>query len=158
MGLIATPISFLTPFYGPAFFGLDEMHLISLGLSKHFVELFEQYTKNPYASSRSRKATYPFTVPNDALVNAGKDMVSSRPYIPITGFNGNWKNIIERSGRAVDWLDFILYIVPTLLIPKINDDSSLRREAKECLFNLVIVCHILQQWSMTADDIEFIRK
>jgi hypothetical protein len=134
------------------------MHLICLGLSKHFVELFTPFDKNPYTSSKARKSTYAFAVPNNALVKAGENMLSSRTRIPTTHFNGNWKNIIQRSGRAIDWLDFILYIVPTLLIPKIDNDSSLRRDAKECLYDLVIACHLLQKWCVTKEDVEFIRK
>jgi hypothetical protein len=87
------------------------------------------------------------------LVDVGADMVRSRSGIPLQHFDGNWGNIIDRSNaRAVDWLVFLLYVVPTLLIPQL-----VSKDAKKALNNLIMACHISLRWEVRPGDPDFVR-
>jgi hypothetical protein len=154
---VQSPIAFISPFHGPSFFALDEMHLLGHGLSKHLVALFSPFNKNNFVPSKARKSIYPFYVPDKTLVKAGQQMRLSRRTIPTDHFSGNWDDIIARPGRAVDWLDFLLYIVPTLVIPRISDAPA-GRIAKEKLNNLMIACHLCLQHEITKDEISFVKR
>lgn len=48
--------------------------------------------------------------------------------------------------RAVDWLDFLLYVVPTLVVPYLPSTS-----AKKALLALVKGCALALQWRLTED-------
>ncbi|CAO3593785.1 unnamed protein product [Absidia cylindrospora] len=86
-------------------------------------------------------------------------MKASRSSIPRKHFDEKWDDIIARNrGRAVDDLDFLLYVVPTLLIPKMNSTrSSAAHTAKEVLNNLIIACHLCIRWTVEKEDLEFIK-
>ncbi|OAD67991.1 hypothetical protein PHYBLDRAFT_173902 [Phycomyces blakesleeanus NRRL 1555(-)] len=69
----------------------------------------------------------------------GTAMVSPRRSI-LTSFHGAWINIATRSGyfRAVDWADFILFVIPTLVAERVRDQA-----AHKALLDLVQICNLL---------------
>jgi hypothetical protein len=89
---------------------------------------------------------------------AGEDMSASRRYIPRMHFNGKWDNLMaRRGGRAVDYMDFLLYVVPTLLIPRMNSDR-IAQPTKTIMNNLIIACHLSTRWDITHEDISFVSR
>jgi hypothetical protein len=69
----------------------------------------------------------------------------SRETIPLS-FEGSWQNVKGLS-RAVDWQDFLLYIIPTLVIQHLK-----HKKTKDALMNLVYGCSIALQWSISKSD------
>ncbi|KAG2219650.1 hypothetical protein INT45_012351 [Circinella minor] len=47
------------------------------------------------------------------------NMRHSRQNIP-TAFNGNWQTVLSGTIWAVDWQDFLLLVVPTLVVPRLK--------------------------------------
>ncbi|SAM00093.1 hypothetical protein [Absidia glauca] len=158
LGIRASAVASLPTFTGVHFFGLDEMHLLGHGLAKMLFALVLPVKTNKMASRQDKAfpdvpANYPFCSANTNLLqNVGKDMLSSKPDIPLSFFNGNWDNIEQhQSARAVDWMDFLLFVVPTLIIP-----SLYHPKAREKLKNLIISIHLSLHWQLHASDVQFI--
>lgn len=84
-------------------------------------------------------------------------MLASQTTIPRTHFDGNWRNALTGSARGVDRLDFLLYIVPTLLIPRMNS-SRTAEEPKRLLNQVIKACHLCMQWKIDTDELEFIER
>jgi hypothetical protein len=147
-------VPFYPHFYGPSFFGLDEMHLFGQNLAKRIRDYFVPSTsKFSVRVSRKPVRFYPFALDRGVtLGRVGDDMVRSRSGIPLQHFDGNWGNIVARSNaRAVGWLVFLLYVVPTLLIPQL-----VSRDAKKALNNLIMACHISLRWEVRPGDADFV--
>lgn len=144
--------STLSSFSGSSFFGLDEMHTISHGVGKHLyqlitVDLFPNknlhffFTKPDKSISKDR---YPFFIKKNQLKELGRKISESRQNIPVS-FEGSFDNMIGNieGVRAVDWQDFLLYIVPTLVVPLIES-----RSCKKAILALVRGCAIALQWEL----------
>ncbi|OAD67250.1 C2H2-type zinc finger transcription factor [Phycomyces blakesleeanus NRRL 1555(-)] len=102
-----------------------------------------QGDKNFYTHPDDTLSTteYPFFIPRTSLVTIGNFITSSRPYIPVS-FQGSFDNVFSKidGTRAVDWLDFLLYIVPTLVIPFLSN-----RAVKTAVLSLVKGCALALQ-------------
>ncbi|OAD69485.1 hypothetical protein PHYBLDRAFT_188264 [Phycomyces blakesleeanus NRRL 1555(-)] len=75
-------------------------------------------------------------------------LVCGKRSIP-TSFHGAWINIATRSGyfRAVDWADFILFVIPTLVAERVRDQA-----ARKALLDLVQTCNLLMSWELSAEE------
>jgi hypothetical protein len=135
---------------------LDEFHLFAHGTSKHIIRLFEWGTKNVYKYDQYT-TNYPFDIGRGMLEMAGQDMEASRRTIPRTHFDGNWKNPLNGTPRGVDRLDFLLYIVPTLLIPRISPGRD-GEPVKTIMNKLVIACHLALQWKIEPGELVLIER
>lgn len=63
----------------------------------------------------------------------------------------------SNNARAVDWLDFLLYLLPTIVYEQI-DSNGTPQEAKNALLCIVTIASLaLQQW-LDADDIDRIKR
>ncbi|CAO3631617.1 unnamed protein product [Mucor hiemalis] len=95
------------------------------------------------------KDKYPFAIDKKQQLAVGKSIDASRAHIPVF-FQGSWDNIIEKLDgvRAVDYLDFLLYVVPTLLVPLLPKNKT-----RTAVMNLVQGCSIALQWELTEDSI-----
>ncbi|KAI9019989.1 hypothetical protein CLU79DRAFT_862893 [Phycomyces nitens] len=49
--------------------------------------------------------------------------------------------------RAVDWADFLLFVVPTLVAERIRN-----KDARKELFGLVQACNLLMSWELSAEE------
>jgi hypothetical protein len=156
MGIAFSSVALLPTFTGPAFFGLDEMHLIAHGMAKHVIRLFTPIRTNMYVLDQDFASNYPFDI-GRMLAKAGEDMKASQSSIPRTHFDGVWEDILKRSGRAVDRLDFVLYVVPTLVIPRMNSARTARR-AKTIMNQLIKACHLCLQWEIQPEDVVLIKR
>jgi hypothetical protein len=128
------------------------MHLFGQNLARRLREYFRPYPeRNVLPDVETRN--YPFLLINNrTMKHVGQDMVLSRPLLA-GHFDGNWTDISSGSSRAVDWLDFLLYALPTLVIPYLQN-----KKTKEILNNLVIACHLSLRWEVRPEDMDFVRK
>ncbi|OAD75356.1 hypothetical protein PHYBLDRAFT_186379 [Phycomyces blakesleeanus NRRL 1555(-)] len=130
-----SPFSLLDSFSGPFFFALDEMHGICHGIGKQVWGLVcGKYGKD-----------HPLSLSLAAQKEIDTAMVSTRRSIP-TSFHGAWINIATRSGyfRAVDWADFILFVIPTLVAERVCDQAAPKGEVQLKVFT--INQHLLQHY------------
>ena len=88
------------------------------------------------------------------MTDVGKCIEMSRSKIPVS-FQGSWDNLIAKTdgARAVDFLDFLLFVVPTLIVPLFRS-APVRR----ALLNLVKGCAIALQWELTDSNINEMEK
>lgn len=132
------------------------MHLIARGIGKLVYDLTMTSITNDrlfyYTETTDHTVildNYPFYISKDKLTAIGNSISNSRQYIP-TSFQGSFENIICRCDgvRAVDWLDYLLYIVPTIVVPCLSGDSC-----KKAVLSLVRGCALALQWELNEDDI-----
>lgn len=132
------------------------MHLIGHGIGKLVYNLvvssntntsFSNYIPANSDGSGYQRDRYTFGTPKKAVLSAGECINSSRSTIPVL-FQGSWDNIIDRidGTRAIDYIDFLLYVVPTLLVPLLT--KSVTRKA---LLALIKGCAISLQWNLNEE-------
>ncbi|OAD74581.1 hypothetical protein PHYBLDRAFT_145014 [Phycomyces blakesleeanus NRRL 1555(-)] len=83
---------------------------------------------------------FPFAL-DVSLEDIDKAICASRTDIP-ADFMGTWRSWKESNGKrkAVDWTDFLLFVVPTIVI-----DHFVFDHIKAAVMNLVTACRIAQQ-------------
>ena len=153
----------MTTFSGSSMFGLDELHLIARGIGKQVYELItitnlpaSQGSLFYYTNNDGTKNTqdYPFYISRNDLKAIGESIAKSRKFIP-TSFQGSFDNVIEKvdGTRHVDWLDFLLSCIHTIVIPYIADIAT-----KKALLSLVKGCALSLQWHLTENMLHEIQK
>lgn len=145
----------LLSFSGFSFMAMDEFHTISHGAGKHIYQLITidlDNKKNQHffylkKDKTISKRNYPFLIKRSELKKLGESITSSRKNIPVS-FQGSFDNFIGNTEgvRAVDWQDFLLYIVPTLVVPLISS-----RSCQKALLALVRGCALALQWNLDKD-------
>ncbi|KAI8639509.1 hypothetical protein BD408DRAFT_349757 [Parasitella parasitica] len=67
--------------------------------------------------------------------------------VPIS-FQGSFEDVISKTEgtRAVDWLDFLLYFVPTIVVPFIRNPP-----AQKAILSLIKGCALALQWELTDE-------
>ncbi|OAD75946.1 hypothetical protein PHYBLDRAFT_142929 [Phycomyces blakesleeanus NRRL 1555(-)] len=138
-GLVGqSPFSSLASFTGPLFFTLDKMHGLCHEIGKQIWRLIG----GKYGIKHS------LFLPVNVLKEISVAMAATRKTIP-TSFHGSWRNISKYSGyfKAVDWADFLLFIVPTLVAKCVRDTTS-----RETLLGLVQACNLLMSWELSAKE------
>ncbi|OAD72677.1 hypothetical protein PHYBLDRAFT_145993 [Phycomyces blakesleeanus NRRL 1555(-)] len=127
----------LDSFSGPFFFALDEMHGICHGIGKQVWGLVcGMYGKD-----------HPLSLSLAAQKEIGTATVSNRRSI-LTSFYSAWINIATRSEYfwAVDWADFILFVIPMLVTERVHDQA-----AHKTLLDLVQTCNLLMSRKLSAE-------
>ncbi|OAD70453.1 hypothetical protein PHYBLDRAFT_70627 [Phycomyces blakesleeanus NRRL 1555(-)] len=143
-----------------AFFGLDEMHLLGHGtgqqlyvaLGGKFCPTINDGGRNAHGihlQDRLKHHRYPFAL-DVSLEDIDKAICASRADIP-ADFTGTWRSLKESNGKrkAVDWIDFLLFVVPTIVVDHFVFDRT-----KAAVMKLVTACRISQQWRITAANIQ----
>lgn len=144
-------LSSMVTFKGVSFFLGDEMHLVCRGISALVYNLLDPksnskfYDIDPETSDKIYTFELLHSSPN-IMTNIGKLVKKSRVNIPHT-FEGSWDDIVGFY-RAVDYLDFFLYVVPTIIVPLLKVDST-----KSALMDLINGCMIALQWDISSSDI-----
>lgn len=97
---------------------------------------------------------YTFDIPKGKLMEIGELVQQSRMTVPTT-FSSKWENPIVQSGgnRGVDWIDFLLYMVPTLFVPALSNSN-----AKKPLLFLAKACAVSLKWTITEGDLLMVKK
>ncbi|CAO3601495.1 unnamed protein product [Absidia cylindrospora] len=155
-GTTISPISVFPTFNGPSFVGLDAMHLLGLCLSKLLKNIFAE-KQNHFMVSKNlpggRDRKYPFLLDDLKLAQVGKAMSSSKKNIPAQ-FSGDFNDIITKGGRAVDWMDFMLYVSP----PHCAKNQRIQGYDRRHIRNLVMACHICLQRKIRRSDLKFVKR
>lgn len=146
-------ITSIPTFTGTPFFLCDEMHLIARGigiLSYNLVSPAEN-TKFKSLSTIEHQKPYTFDFDDHIQRSTIMDIISNeinqtRLHIPTT-FQGSWDSL-KGFNRAVDWLDYLLYVVPTLIVPRLK-----YKEAQNAFMDLVNGCSIALQWSISEAEL-----
>ncbi|OAD65392.1 hypothetical protein PHYBLDRAFT_176159 [Phycomyces blakesleeanus NRRL 1555(-)] len=133
-----SPLATLKVFSGPLFFALDEMHGLCHGISKQIWGLV----------SGTYRTDHCFALSSGVQKEIGTAMYKTRNTIP-TSFHGDWRDVYKnpRSFKAVDWADFLLFVIPTLVAEHIGDAT-----ARNALLGLVQACNLLMSWELSAEE------
>ncbi|OAD66944.1 hypothetical protein PHYBLDRAFT_151882 [Phycomyces blakesleeanus NRRL 1555(-)] len=133
-----SPLATLKVFSGPLFFALDEMHGLCHGISKQVWGL----VSGTYGTDHC------FALSSGVWKEIGTAMYKTRNTIP-TSFHGDWRDVYKNPGsfKAVDWADFLLFVVPTLVAECIGDAT-----ARNALLGLVQACNLLMSWELSAEE------
>lgn len=142
---------------GPLSYSLDEMHIISRGVGSLLLDMLNvdntNSTKYYHKISRHldeyERELYPFFIDKHTMADIGNAIEATRQYIPVK-FEGSFLNIIKqtRGTRAVDLGDFLLYLVPTLIVPRLGT-----RDAQRAVLKLVRGCAISLKWDLSFDNL-----
>ncbi|KAI8391819.1 uncharacterized protein BYT42DRAFT_602563 [Radiomyces spectabilis] len=120
------------PIIPPFIYPLDMVHLLGPGVGKQIFKLLQgQYGK--------QNSNNPFFLPPSAMEKIGACMEKSK-FSVLSGFCGDCGDISKNAGfyKAVDWIHFVLYTVPRLVLERIDDvDAKLAIAYLTKLYNLV---------------------
>ena len=129
----------LPTFLSSSYHVLDELHCFGQGVSRFVHEMIVKVNQNrklttfysKKADGSFNTADYTFKLNAGQLENVGKCIELSRNKIPVS-FQGSWDNLIAKvdGARAIDFLDFLLYVVPTLIVPLFSKAAT--RKALLC--------------------------
>ncbi|OAD68781.1 hypothetical protein PHYBLDRAFT_63313 [Phycomyces blakesleeanus NRRL 1555(-)] len=117
-------------FSDPFFFVLDEIHGLCHGIDKQYG------IKHPlYLSLATQR-------------EIGAAMVAAKSTIP-TSLHGVWRDVTKNASffRTVDWADFLLFVVPTLVAEHVLDSVT-----QKALLGLVQTCNLLMSWELSAEN------
>ncbi|ORZ07085.1 hypothetical protein BCR42DRAFT_311861, partial [Absidia repens] len=136
-----SPLAELTGFVGPTSFGLDEMHMLGLGISRQLLSLLDggkgskkNHTRGDlYIGEKVAKIFFAM-------------MEDSRSTIPAV-FKGSFRQPYSTfTTRAVDYIDIVRYIIPSLFVPAYSN-----RSAMDALLSLVMIIQIAIQPVISND-------
>ena len=131
------------------------MHLFSNISKEVFSMICPKYCDTfKYCSNES---LYPFSLTKQDFIDIKICMEESRRFIPASSFKGSWLSVELNSTkslyRSADWLDFIVYCVPTLIASRYNNS-----EVKNGLLNLSRGIALSLQFNITEENIKEIEK
>lgn len=132
------------------------MHNLGQGIGRFIIKLIVNVNRHPnqkhsyhhkFADGSTNISGYTFKAPFKDLEIAGNMIEESRKNIPIA-FRGSLDNLIAKldDARAIDFLDLLLYVVPTLMVPVFT-----RQKVKTALLDLVRGCSIALQWELSEN-------
>ncbi|OAD75379.1 hypothetical protein PHYBLDRAFT_166626 [Phycomyces blakesleeanus NRRL 1555(-)] len=129
-----SPFASLTSFTGPFFFALNEMHGLSHGIGKQVWGLV----------CRKYGSKHPLFLSAGAQKKIDVAIEGTRESIP-TSFHGAWREVARHAEyfRAVNWANFLLFVVPTLVAERIHN-----QDAQKALLGLVQACTLLMSWDV----------
>lgn len=153
----------LPSFASSSFYGLDELHLFGQGIAKFIrlliVKVNQAPSENTTVFGKSsdgsfNMSNYTFKLSKKQLEDVGNCIEASRGKIPVS-FQGSWDNLVKKidGARAVDFLDFLLYVVPTLIVPLFT-----KLDVRRALLFLVRGCAIGLQWETNESLIQEMEK
>lgn len=151
MNASPTTVSSLPTFSGSPFYALDEFHLLAEGIAKQVKRLLHYKDSQQYIPQSCSTENYTFAFKDNVKVaqidNIINDkIVKSATFVP-TSFQGSWTKI-NGYYRGVDWLDYLLYVIPTIVIPYLKHENT-----KAALMKLINGCTLALQWHITSTEI-----
>lgn len=131
------------------FFG-DELHMLGHGIGHLIYKLIHPSTFDFYRALNSSSYTFDFIdgfSRKQVIEQIGDCIYDSKP-TSSSAFNYSFDRRFSFY-RAVDWQQWLLYIVPTMVIPKLKS-----RAVKEGLMALVNACAIAFQKEISTHELE----
>lgn len=99
------------------------------------------------------ESKYPFELSSAAFVSIKKSMEVSRQLIPAGTFKGSWlamePNNVKSVYRSAEWIDWLLYCVPTLILSQFQD-----RDVVTGFLNLIRGISLSLQFEIATNDLE----
>ena len=143
------------PTFSDAFFFFgNELHMLGHGMGHLIYNLIDPETNDFYKAVGI--STYSFDVdsvysPREFMSKVGEWNNASKVTCP-TAFDYSFD---KRKGyyRAVDWQQFLLYIVPTIIVPRL-----LHAETQKALMKLVYAVSISLQKFISERDLTAMKK
>lgn len=149
-----SPFGVLSTFSEACTFGFDELHGIS-NISKLFFDLLSSRYNSSF-KYHGNESNYPFQLSNLQIDCLNQGMDKSRVLIPAGVFQGSFKSVnpanVKGMYRSVDWIDWFIYVVPTLLASLFDD-----RKIRDAILALTRACALSLQWVVTKDEVEEIK-
>lgn len=139
----------LSTFSGAPFFGMDEMHLVARGIGQLLFDLLHHRNNSKFQVEASNDYTFQFDQrksPVAIMAEVSLYIGRSTSTVPRT-FEGRWNDRLDNY-RAVDWQDWLLYIIPTIVLQYIDNEQT-----KKAIMNLVNGCVMSLERELTADDL-----
>ena len=145
----------LPSFDSAAFHGLDELHLFSNIAKEIFSFISPKYCETyKYNGCESQ---YPFSLTKQQFHEIKLCMDESRKFIPASSFKGSWLAIELNSTkslyRSADWLDFIVYCLPTLIASQYENN-----QVTTALLNLSRGIALSLQFNISEKNIQEIER
>lgn len=133
------------------------MHLIGQGVAKHLYELITVSLgkKNSCSGLVNPDVQYTFDIPKATLQSLGYLVGDSLDTVP-SSFTGKWVDPItgyKGGNRAVDWIDFMFHMLPTVFVPHLPN-----QKVKDAVNDLVLACRLALQWEITENDLNIIKR
>ncbi|OAD74367.1 hypothetical protein PHYBLDRAFT_144816 [Phycomyces blakesleeanus NRRL 1555(-)] len=128
----------------PAFFGLNKMHLLRHDIGKQLYKaLGEKFQISPEIADNA-----------DQLNQIDRSITKYRADIPAI-FTGSWWLLKKTTGqqKAVNWLDFLLFVVPTVVVK-----NFVLAKTRNAVQDLVKACTIAQQWKVTEREVNIMEE
>ncbi|KAI9325957.1 hypothetical protein BD770DRAFT_432846 [Pilaira anomala] len=136
---------FLNLAHSLEYFGFDELHCYS-NLAKQLFEMFSPSSNERY-KYEGNEHLYPFSISKDQY-KAVQHAINSSPN---GSFAGQSFDNQKGNYRSVDWISWLVHIVPLLIAPFCPPD---------CKDAISVLCHGLQvslQWCITSEDLHDIK-
>ncbi|KAI9245565.1 hypothetical protein BDA99DRAFT_543660 [Phascolomyces articulosus] len=140
--LDSNPFTKLSTYHSPYFFGsAEEFHMIGQNISRQILAML----KNQHVN-----ADTPFGLPKWQQALIGKAINESH-LLMLIGLDGDVRDVFTRSGssRAVDYIDFLLYVVPTVVYEVLEENECSDRDS---LMNLVNGCSLALQLEISNKE------
>lgn len=124
------------------------MHLVA-NIGKQLVRIFEGYYDVKVEGRRSNSKHNPFKLAPSEFTCVDQSIQTSHRFIPST-YSGSIKSIGDHAFyRAVDWIHFMRFIIPTIFFDDYTDTSC-----QAALSNISQACNIMCQPQVDSEDIE----
>jgi hypothetical protein len=125
------------------FFGLDELHLIGLGLCK---KLYGLLVGNYDVDG----CETPISLTKKTWKNVEKDLELAKKNIQYQGLGYAFRlPETQQNHRAVDMIGLIIHIFPALVVPRLPFDTAY------AVMNRVMFVQLSQKWQLDDLDLEF---
>ncbi|KAG2214776.1 hypothetical protein INT45_005909 [Circinella minor] len=137
------PFVQLYTYHAPFFHPIDEMHPIGCNTAPHLYKLTKSESGTLFSlSGTTIKKNYQF------------HNTCSKSFPPV--FEGKFTDVFTRpnQARAVDYIDMLLYIGPTLLLESFVKLDSCSDEAITAFISIITVCSLGLKWEIDNEDIE----
>ena len=102
------------------------------------------------------EAQYPFELSSAQAECLKVGMEKSRVLIPAGAFQGSFKPVnpanVKSLYRSVDWIDWFIYVVPTLVASLFVDETI-----QKAILALTRACGLSLQWVVTKKEVQDIK-
>lgn len=120
-------------------------------ISKLFFDMVSPRYNDGYKYYGNESA-YVFELCKDDFTRMKEGVNSSRRFIPTGVFQGSWQGVdpsnVKSMYRSVDWIEWFIYVVPTLLVPCFKN-----KELQKAVLGLVRGCALSLNWEITTTDL-----
>ena len=150
MPKVASLFTSMPTFLNVYFFLGDELHLLGHEMGHLVYNLLNPKTLDKYYAANPTGYSFDADMSigqRNLMIKVGDCINASKSSCP-AAFNYSFD---KRTGyyRAVDWQDYLLYVVPTMVIPYLK-----HRSAKKALMSLVNAVAISLQREISSQDLD----